>query len=320
MSIEHPEHRTDNLPSLDETAKVPVTHSDKVHGDENWSGVQETFHGTDARLDATQSDRVLTGQRTVEEELGERAKDRKGHMPLLAGVVTTALLVGGGIFVYNKATGSDKSGTAENPAPTPDTTATAITGETPADTETDTSTAEFGINASEFANNPEALANEYYMQHNTMMIAGITQEVRNADRRFELTDREYVSEIAQPIHEDFVDKMFVSDWEENPELADYVNTLLEISLDTKEIRLKTDPTKPENTEPYERKLVLEKVTGNISPLETSVLWVDENNSALNEGEEFSTGAYSSGLTGGETLTWVNEDGKLKISNITHYDG
>lgn len=312
MSIEHPEHRTDNLPSLDETAKVPVTHSDKVHGDENWSGVQETFHGTDARLDATQSDRVLTGQRTVEEELGERAKENKGHMPWIAGVVATAIVVGGGLVL--KFTGGDKEGSAENPAPTPDTTATAITGET------DNSTVEFGISANEFANNPEALANEYYTQHNTMMVSGITQEVRNADRRFELTDREYVSEIAQPIHEEFVDKMFVSNWEENPELANYVNTLLEISLDTKEIRLKTDPTKSENTEPYERKLVLEKVTGNISPLETSVLWVDEDNSALNQGEEFSTGAYSSGLTGGETLTWVNEDGILKISNITHYDG
>lgn len=318
MSIEHPEHRTDSLPSLDETAKVPVTHSDKVHGDENWSGVQETFHGTDARLDATQSDRVLTGQRTVEEELGERAKENKGHMPWIAGAVATAIVVGGGLVL--KFTGGDKEGSAESPARTPDTTATATTGETPSDSETNNSTVEFGISANEFANNPEALANEYYTQHNTMMIAGITQEVRNADRRFELTDREYVSEIAQPIHEDFVDKMFVSNWEENPELADYVNTLLEISLDTKEIRLKTDPTKPENTEPYERKLVLEKVTGNISPLETSVLWVDENNSALNEGEEFSTGTYSSGLTGGETLTWVNEDGKLKISNITHYDG
>jgi hypothetical protein len=314
MSIEHPEHRTDNLPSLDETAKVPVTHSDKVHGDENWSGVQETFHGTDARLDATQSDRVLTGQRTVEEELGERAKDRKGHMPLLAGVVTTALLVGGGIFGYNKATGSDKSGTAENPAPTPDTTATATTGEKPAETES------YALSYEKYKSDPVALVKAYYEKSNAWTNAGLTPELANAEERYSMTAREYASQLAAGPDQAYISETLIPEWESNPRILKSINQGLEMHLDNLEIALITSNPENGDIEPYKRyQNVIEDSIVVESATDTEVVitsrWQGSDNSDKNRGEEVSTGVDPNTETGGSTMTFTVVNGLYLLSDI-----
>lgn len=128
MSIEHPaDNPTESLPSFDETTTVPLKHSDEVNSTKNWTGIQETYHAATGEVPVDQSDAVLTGRRTTEEELGERAKENSGHLPkVIAGFAATAILAGGAIFGYNKVTDDSTRGSAESPAPTPDNATTAV--------------------------------------------------------------------------------------------------------------------------------------------------------------------------------------------------
>ena len=178
---------------------------------------------------------------------------------------------------------------------------------------------EFGISAAEFENNPEQLGREYYAQHNAYWIAGATEEAARADRSYEIPMEQYVAEISAPIDNAFVEAMFIDEWEANPALLDYVTTEIAIANRTRELRLLSYVG--DNPTPYVREDRIESMTTTGAPIiTTSTRWTGYDNGPETAVANNMDGQDVNTMAGGETFVWVNVDGQMKISDISHYDG
>jgi len=244
---------------------------------------------------------------------------------VIAGL-TLSGLVAGGLGVAHELNGSSEKAPAKSDK---NTSAPAQTGEVVKDnTDKEAAAPEFGLSAEQYEGNYEALAKEYYKQHNALLIAGIDKSnVTSQDRLWKdkkngvsQNDEDYIFSIANPIMDKYVDALFVPNYEDDPALADYVQTLREIAFDTKLARIKTYSS--EDKEPYVRALQTDEIAGSNDPLTTSVTWFDSDNRTENHAADLftDTSVDPNTQTGGETFTWVKVGDQLKISGITHFDG
>lgn len=226
-------------------------------------------------------------------------------------------LVGGGIAGYSAMKGGE--------APERTDTTSAGATKTPG-TKIEKATPEqapaagFGIPAEKYKANPELLGQEYYRQLNEFRIAGATEEAASSDRAYEITKEEFVAEFSTPINSEFIEDMFIPDWETNPELADYVHAELAIATRTRELRILSYGGGTDAIEPYVRETVPESIQGTVDPLRTSTRWVGRDNGPNTSVADNMDGQDVNTMAGGETLTWVNVGGQLKIADVTHFNG
>lgn len=296
-----------DMPPLDGTAEVPLKHSEDVNSEKNWRGVQKTFHGKKAKLKPEQTDDVLLGRAAAPAE-------RPGFVKRAVIGTTAVLATGVGVVGYNTLGGDD----TEPSKPQGSNSAPANPGESKGSTQEQEQTVEFGISAAEFRDNPEALATEYYEeQYNPLLIAGINKEMATSSESLSTEPQIYVIEKTQHIDQEFINELFVPDWQDNPRLAEYVGSVLDVAHSVRWARMLSSDQDGEI--PYERKAIPTKVTGTVDPLTTSVRWRGEDNQDVAQVGNL-TGVDPNTLTGGGTFTWVEVDGKLKISDVTYYEG
>ena len=311
--------KENDLPPLEPTADVPVTHSDKVHGERNWQGLQESFHGETAKLSPEQTDDVLLGRTTYEERVGKTAvvppehRDVKQDKKSLgwkkpAAVVALLGAAAAGTFGILKATTGENNSVTPNEEPT--ISAPVVPGET-----IEVSTLKFGISSVEYANDPEALGKEYYSQFNKFLIAGVDEKSANASSRFETPLPEYVDSLSTTINQEFVESIFAPGWESDPELAAYVQSIADVAHSTRTNRIISYGGGTDNQEQglYVREFRVDEISGTTDPLETSIRWHgyesrDMNANGINPNED----------TGGDIFTWKEIDGQLKITGVSHY--
>ena len=247
---------------------------------------------------------------------GEKAKGNKGHALYLAVGTLAVGAVAGLFFGANRIglIGGDSS--SETPAPNPDKTvsAPAVPGET---NDIDTSNpTEFSLSAAEYENNLESLAEKYYAQENKFMIAGISKEVAESEKRFEAGDDVYLKKIVSPINDKFVEDLFVEDWKSKPKLAEYVNGILKLADTTKYARINTYGDYDD--EPYERSTITDEIVVDTATSSTTVTWHGYDNRDLNHVEDsLLTGVDPNDEYGSLTISWENVDGKMKIANVSY---
>jgi hypothetical protein len=241
------------------------------------------------------------------------------------GAAVAVAVVGTGAFLGIKTMTNGGGNDHESTVPSTTTSAPANPGktdptQTSGEAEPQARTGDFGISAADFDGNPEILVQEFYKQQNEYFIAGADEKAANADERFQVTMDEYVGSLSAPIDEAFIENMFVKNWDSNSRLAGYVSAIEEIAKTTRRVRLETYSGGTEDKEPYVRETVLDNAVTSVDPLTTSVRWHEQDNRDMNTAEEVLTGVDPNEQVGGETFTWVEEDGLMKISDITHYDG
>lgn len=291
-----------NMPPLEPTAEVPAVHSDKLNDPAYWND----------KL------RSKTAKVPVEHRDVQKPGIAKKVIAAIAGVA----VLGGGAFVGVKTLAG--GGDSAKPEARPTNSAPVTPGETAGSTETKTDAAsgpfEFAIPAAEFETNPHDLAVEYNSLFNKFLIAGADEKAAHADERYEMVGSKYVLTFSKAIDQKFVDELFVDDWYKNEELAQYVDRTMEIAHDTRQARLLTYTGGTEDKEPYVRETILDEIAGTTNPLVTSMRWHEHANTDMNTAEDVLTGVDVNSQYGGQTFTWKNVDGQLKISGISHYDG
>lgn len=246
--------------------------------------------------DDAQGERLREANRLAEQTRKRRRKKT------VAGIVAGTVLIGGGTAVAMLTGGSPERAETTSSAP----------GETGKSEE---KPVEFGLSATEYAKDPEALAQAFYAQMDSLFIAGINETTAHADERYEMSDNEYIDMISSEVDEQFIDNLFVEGWQNNPDLATYVATVIETAHDTRWGRLKTYSGGTDDKEPYVRRIVVDEASGTTHPLTTVVRWHGYDNRDMNTAEDGMTGLDPNTETGSETLTWKNVDGQLKISDF-----
>ncbi|MGB3945790.1 MAG: hypothetical protein WBK76_03055 [Candidatus Saccharimonadales bacterium] len=234
-------------------------------------------------------------------------ESRKNVLRTLSTGAAALLLVGCG----PQGTSNESNPTSER---SPASSAPATAGET----ETAEQPIEYGISAAEFENDPEALIREYYAQHNAFLIAGATKEAEQSDDRYTLDTDEFITQLSTPINEEFIGELFVDDWIENPNLAEYVISFVEVAEYTRKLRIfsLSNAAQDSGLEPYTREMIINSVEVSSEPsITTSVKVTDHDNRFATNVADHLEGEPND-ATGGGTYTWVNIDGKMKIADIS----
>lgn len=214
--------------------------------------------------------------------------------------------------------GCGPQGTNGESNPTPERSPASSAPATAGETETAEQPIEFGLSAAEFESNPEALIREYYAQENAFVIAGATKEAEQSNDRFTMETDEFITKLSTPINEEFIGELFVDDWIENPNLAEYVISLVEVAEYTRKLRIfsLSNAAQDSGLEPYTREMILNSVEVSSEPsITTSVQVTDHDNRFATNVADHLEGEPND-ATGGGTYTWVNIDGKMKIADIT----
>jgi len=178
--------------------------------------------------------------------------------------------------------------------------------------EFDISPAELEISA-DLLSDPDALAQAFVDQNSGWMMAGATRELADgalADGSIE----SYIQSEAAADADSYVDSIFISDWESNTTLGDYVeagkgvraNTLTNYTITS------YPDLDPDNIEPFVRKTNLLSLNGSS---------VEDNLTSINITIEDELNTDKNVITPTEggpitiTVEFVNEDGKAKVSNV-----
>lgn len=300
-----------DLPPLEPTAAVPPVHSDKLNDPEYW---RSKYQEKSAKVPRRERDTRL---QTTDTPWYQKTAVKVG------GAVAGLVAVGGAIAGVaasgnNEATPNETRPTASAPANPGE------TGSVAPQPEADPASGpfEFGIDASEFAGNPELLAKEFNRQNNQYWIAGADEKAAKADERFTMTLEEYVTHLSSEIDAQFIEEMFVPNWEENPELAEFVNTNIKIAHGARQLRIATYTGGEEDLEPYVRETIIDEAIGTVDPLVTNTRWHERDNRDKNTVETMLEGSTvdPNTQTGGTTFTWEVIDGQAKISGVSYFDG
>jgi len=270
------------------------------------------------RRPETWKGKKLAGETSTPPE-GQRHEDYfppKWYQRRGAKVAGVALgLLGAGAAVVGVTQGGEAN-------PTPERSPSASATPNPGEKEVAEKPVEFGIPAAKFEKNPEALGREYYNQMNAYMIAGATQEAQNSDEYVTIDLHEYVDQLSAPIDQNYIGSLFIDEWQQNPQLSDYVVTLSDIAQRTRELRLLSwSGVENADLEPYARELVVESMEVTGEPvITTSTRWTERDNGPKTNVLDNLDGPDVNSFYGGETFVWVNVDGQMKIADISHYDG
>lgn len=254
----------------------------------------------------------------------EQERRRKLGPLAKVGVVLGGLGLAGTLGLVGKSMGGGEAA----PAPEKGTATSAPVSpgesETPASSETETVDApvEYGISAAEFENNPEAIPKAYNDQLNAFRLDGATKEAYDSTDYLSMELHEFVDTISTPVDQKFVDELFIENWDQNPALADYVLAELQIAQRTRELRLLSyNGVDNADMEAYYRERVIESTETTGKPIiTTSTLWSERDNGPKTSVDDNSYGTDVNTFAGGDTFVWVNEGGKLKISDVSPYEG
>jgi len=247
--------------------------------------------------------------------LAEVAAKRRRRNRIIAGIAGGAVLLGGGTAAVVLTGGEPgRPDTSSNGAqPNTDPAEVENTGEAQPITE-------FGLDVATYEKDPEALARAFNEQLNAFYIAGVDEKVASADERYTMSDSEYVDILSAEIDQEFIDALFVENWQNNPNLVELVDGFKAVAHSTRWGRLVTYAGGTENKEPYVQEVILDEVTGTLDPLTTTARWHGFDNRDMNTVENSMTGVNPNTETGGFTYTWKVVDGQLKISDSEYYAG
>jgi hypothetical protein len=244
--------------------------------------------------------------------------DKKFNWKKPAAVVALLGAVGAGAFIA-KGQGGDRPNAAPDRSPAASATPNPGASETAKPGKSETAapapSSEYGLAASEFANNPEKLASSYYEQLTAFEIAGIDEKAANDDHLFDVGMGPYVAEISKPIDQAFIDGLFAPGWEDNPRLASYVENQLNIAHQVREVRMRTFGSQDE--EPFAQFITpTETTVRGHSPLITATAWAETNNADKNHAEELLTADSLQDQTGTDVFEWGEFDGQMKIVDVS----
>ncbi len=232
--------------------------------------------------------------------------------------------VAAGAFGIGKMGGGDN-----NTAPRQETSTSASSnpGESnTAETQTD-GALDFTFNAEAYADNPKQILTDFFTKFNEWQNTGYTKAATSADRRYELGDDEaYAHELNQASNEQWVQDVFVSDWQSNSNLVNWLNTDEKVHDANISIALKTgDGSNRADLEPYKRytdldmdSVVVQSASAN--KIVVSGLTNGRDNRDKNNAGRISVGVDPNGEHGGETITFVKVGDTFKVSNIEAYSG
>ena len=161
----------------------------------------------------------------------------------------------------------------------------------------------------------DALIRAYNAESNKWVMSGVDKE-----DAIDWTDPEgSIRLISQEYDEAYIDALFVSDWQERPQLQEMIATFTsqhEIVLNTS--IMTTDSTQPEDKEPYEQRedvTMTEVVEATPDQMVVSYRYEMWSNADQNRGDLYIENV--NGREGGATVTFLNEDGVWKISDIKY---
>jgi hypothetical protein len=242
---------------------------------------------------------------------------------IIGGTAATALLIGGG-FVVKSMVGSEKAPSAENPARNPDRTvsAPATPGEATADTPT-------GSEIESPKGGPVALSAERYKdgaslvtawntQNNEWTMSNATKETKE-NEDLSISREKYVAQINEPVDDAYINALLVQNWQENPNLVEFVEARVRNHYNTVFINLATtDSDRPEDIEPYEagRKVISsDTISESNEEIVAAINYERWDNSDKNGANDLLKDPIN-GVVGTDTLTWTNVDGVWKISDFS----
>lgn len=234
---------------------------------------------------------------------------RLGHAPIV-GTLALAITLGVGAFIGTR--GGESQPTPERTEPTQS--APATPGEV-----NEADVAEFGISALEVDNDPALFAEAYYGEINEFINYGVDEDVASSDRRLVMDDEDYIAEISENINADFVNNMFVPEWQNDAILSEYVQSLLDVAASTRLVRLKTyAKNMDEIKEPYERGFIVDSaVHTDNGGTSYRILGHGYDNRDLNNAAEWLGG----NVPNTEKLDGVFDtkivDGKVLISGVSY---
>jgi hypothetical protein len=259
-------------------------------------------------------------------------KKPAGWKKWVAGLVGGAVLAGGGVMAGkamggNEVTEARDEAVASAPANPGETTAPVTNESESADPETtgEEQTAEFGLDAEAYAENPEQLMPDFVEAFNTWQNTGVDVDAVHADERFTMTDEEYAAQLNEESDEAFISAMLIPDWQSNPNLVDWVTTSKRNHLTNSwGALMSTDTPGTEESEPYRRyvDLVTDSVVVDGSgegQIVTSANWTGRDNADQNRVDEVRTGGID---PNGESGTWrltffKSPDGSLQLADVQH---
>ena len=171
---------------------------------------------------------------------------------------------------------------------------------------------------------PEALVQEFIANAKTEWsnAGGTMQNAESAYDDDATSVAEYMFEVAAEYDEPYIDALLVDDWESNPRLVEYVERVKTIHKVTVALYAKTIHPEliPEDIEPYKRTSTVKSIDSFITNPDGSVTMLvsthDFDNSDKNRvGEDLLEEAVNPDNLATPTLTFVIENGKVKLADI-----
>jgi hypothetical protein len=246
-----------------------------------------------------------------------KKKSRKGLIAGLASTAAGALIVGGvayGINSANQAPGQiDETEQIDDPVTSPEDNE----GQTP---EVIPTVESLSISAEELSN-PDAFMETYLEERITAWFnSGATPE--NAQRAAEMGfSAEFAQQIAAETDQIFIDALLVDNWESNPRLVNWVNTMKEIHWETLQLYYATSypDLTPEDKVAYARFSNFDSmISFTMNPDGSVVEQNNEHNSDNADQNSIGEKEGAQGVDGNNdtpTRTFVVVDGKVKLSDI-----
>ncbi|MES2876051.1 MAG: hypothetical protein V4678_01120 [Patescibacteria group bacterium] len=255
-------------------------------------------------------------------------KGRKGMVAGLAAAVA-ATVIGGG-FYLTKGENDSSPNPERNPAATssPNPGQTEATAEATSDPTTETTpevtatpeTTSVGPTelTVERYNDGESLMYAIFEQENEWLMTGATPETK-ANEDPLITRDQYIAELNKPVDDAYVSVLYVSDWQQRPDLAREVNDNIRNHYAVVLTNMgTTDTGNSLDVEPYEHSTTLTsavELSNNGSEIVVEYEYTRQDNSDQNRAHEFITETYSTPITGHGRATWVQEDGVWKVSEV-----
>jgi hypothetical protein len=216
-----------------------------------------------------------------------------------------------------------------NPVPerSPAASATPNPGETEAPQEAEPTS--FALSGPEaYATNPEQIAADFFDRWNYLYSSGYSADAVKDERYAQLTNEDYANILNEPFDTKFASEMFASDWTDNPNMTQWYDTTMQEHWTTTTMALKIAPVEdggftPSTEERYLRTMnpdtdTAEVISADESVISLRVSWNGGDNRDKNDVESvIGNGFDPNQESGSYILTFVNEGGQMKLSDISY---
>lgn len=149
------------------------------------------------------------------------------------------------------------------------------------------------------------------------MMAGATPEIVDTDEFYAMSIDEYVDFIAEPIDEAYIKAMFVDGWKNNENLRTYIEGIKSDHRIFLKGYIATVLSK--DAEPYQYYSSVTSVSVEFASSEqmiSSYSYVDHDNFNENNAHKYIAESQE-GVTGGSTVTQVNQNGVWKAADVVY---